>query len=196
MRYSPTLIQPSGPACSHPRAGEGQHKGGEGRDQCVPPCLHWVEAWPWAGVQCHPRPTRSGGFTCGHSQQVPNGLSHPFPGRSSVARGVRGSGATVCPEGLGPGHPGEQSHPLGPLLDGTWGLCARVRTRRARWAAHWGPGGADPAPLLSHEMTGVLALVGLSQDRKRDPERHFQSKKRRSRKPGHFGSGDGGAPWE
>lgn len=155
MRYSPTLIQPSGPACSHPRAGEGRHKGGEGRDQCVPPCLHWVEAWPWAGVQCHPRPTGSGGFTCGHSQQVPNGLSHPFPGRSAVARGVRGSGATVCPEG--------------PLLDGTWGLCARVRTGRARWAAPWGPGGADPAPLLSHEMTGVLALVGVEPGQKEGP---------------------------
>lgn len=42
--------------------------------------------------------------------------------------GSGGSGATVCPEGLGPGHPGGESHPLGPLLDGTWGLCARVRT--------------------------------------------------------------------
>lgn len=128
--------------------------------------------------------------------------------RSQTASPILSRDAHLWPEGSG--GPGPQSVPRGWAQDTQGSRATRSGLSwTARGASVPGSGRGEHGgqltgalgeptrpPLLSHEMTGVLALVGLSQDRKRDPERHFQSKKRRSRKPGHFGSGDGGAPWE
>lgn len=58
------------------------------------------------------------------------------------------------PEGLSPGRQGEQSRPPGPLLDGTWGLCARLRMGQ-RESGFWGsrPG---PEPMLRRWLPAVL----------------------------------------
>lgn len=98
----------------------------------------------WGGVH-HPhtahRPHGAPGYV------HPPDVLYSFPGRL-------GGYLSLRPEGLGPGRQGEQSCPPGPLLDGTWGLYARLRMGQ-RESGFWGsrPG---PEPMLRRWLPAVL----------------------------------------
>lgn len=104
-----------------------------------------------------------------HSHQAQTAFPSLPPGGAAAARVVKGSVATVCPKGLGPGHPAEQSRLPRLLVDNMWGLWAG--SEAGSWTGLWG---SHACPPPSHKTTRVLAPASVELGQKEGPGVAFQ----------------------